>query len=377
MSVTAHSDRLGRALLGIATRRAVFDYLRFVALIMFILLAIAWTIDLAEHFGIIRRDAEARGLPVYQILLPYLTYRSADMITRMLPMACFFGVFLAEISRRARLETVILHAAGASPYRTIAAILIFGAIVGILQQRLEESWRPAAVAAQVDLGHGDYAERFTKIWLRDHAWFLDGDTAIRAQVLRDDPPAMRDVLIFTGLREPRLKTIYAAQRADPAGKPFEWRLQGVEKWDAAAGQDSSVAVPDQTLRLSLIPEQLTHYSVPAFYLPTASLNKLVKLDSAPRTVIETNVALWRRRTAWALPGALALLAVFLSKLGYSGRQASVPRLLALALFGYISVVSIKVLWAVGEFGGLPVAVAVLGSVAFILGVSALLIRRQL
>ena len=370
-------DRIGRALFGIATRRAVYDYLRFVALIMFILLAIAWTIDLAEHFGIIRRDAEAKGIAVYRILLPYLTYRSADMITRMLPMACFFGVFLAEIGRRARLETVILHAAGASPYRVIAAVLIFGAIVGTLQQQLEGNWRPAAVAAQVDLGHGDYAERFTKVWLNDHAWFLDGDTAIRGQVLRDDPPAMRDVLIFTGLRAPRLQTIYAAKRADPAGEPFLWRLQGVEKWDAEAGEDSSIAVADLTLQLALIPEQLTHYSVPAFYLPTAALLKMKQLNSAPRTVIDANVALWRRRTAWMLPGALALLGVFLTKLGYSGRQPSVPRLLALALFGYVSVVSIKVLWAVGELGGLTAPMAVLGSVVFILGASVSLIRRQL
>lgn len=377
MTVRTLPDTLGRALFGIATRRAVYDYLRFVALIMFILLAIAWTIDLAEHFGIIRRDAEAKGIAVYRILLPYLTYRSADMITRMLPMACFFGVFLAEIGRRARLETVILHAAGASPYRAISAVLIFGVMVGALQQRLEGNWRPAAVAAQVDLGHGDYAERFTKVWLNGYAWFLDGDTAVRAQVLRDDPPAMRNVLIFTGLREPRLQTIYAAERADPAGEPFLWRLRGVEKWDAAAGEDSSVAVPDLTLRLDLIPEQLTHYSVPAFYLPTAPLLKMRQLNSAPRTVIDAKVALWRRRTAWVLPGALALLAVFLTKSGYSGRQANVPRLLALALFGYVSVVSIKVLWAVGELGGLPAPVAVLGSVVFILGVSAVLIRRQL
>lgn len=294
MTVRTLPDTLGRALFGIATRRAVYDYLRFVALIMFILLAIAWTIDLAEHFGIIRRDAEAKGIAVYRILLPYLTYRSADMITRMLPMACFFGVFLAEIGRRARLETVILHAAGASPYRAIAAVLIFGVMVGALQQRLEGNWRPAAVAAQVDLGHGDYAERFTKVWLNGYAWFLDGDTAVRAQVLRDDPPAMRNVLIFTGLREPRLQTIYAAERVDPAGEPFLWRLRGVEKWDAAAGEDSSVAVPDLTLRLDLIPEQLTHYSVPAFYLPTAPLLKMRQLNSAPRTVIDAKVALWRR-----------------------------------------------------------------------------------
>lgn len=377
MTLQNLSGRFRNAFVGIATRRAVYDYLRFVLLIMFILLAIAWTIDLAENFGAIRREAVERGLPVYQILLPYLTYRSADMLTRMLPMASFFGVFLAEIARRARLETVIFQTAGASPFRMMTSVLIFGLIVGMLQQQLESRWRPAAVAAQVDLGLGGYANRFARVWLDKPAWFLAGDTAIRAQVFRDAAPAMRDVLIFTGLRAPRLQTIYAAKRAFPTREPFMWRLQGVEKWYTAAGDKNSVAMPDMTLRLELIPEQLTYYTVPGFYLPTDPLRRLQQISTDPQTATGANVAVWRRRTAWILPGALALLAVSLSRSGYSGRQPNVPRLVALAVFGYLSVVSIKVLWAVGELGGLAAPVAVLGSVAFILAVCVLLIWRQL
>ncbi|MCG6902394.1 MAG: LptF/LptG family permease [Rhodobacter sp.] len=369
------AGRMFRAFFGIAARRAVWDYLRFVALIMFILLAIAWTIDLAEHFAFMRRDAERQGLPVHQLLLPYLAYRSADMVARMLPMACFFGVFLAEIARRARLETVIFTAAGASPLRMVAAVLIFGILAGGLQQWLEAYGRPAAVAAQIRLGHGDYAERFRPHWTRGHVWFLGGDMAVRARILRDDPPAMRDVLIFSGLRQPHLQTIYSAKRVDPTDVPFLWHLQGVEKWRAAAGQDEAEPQADLTLRLDLIPEQLTYYRMPGFYLHTEPLRRLAQIDSAPRTVVDANMALWRRRVVWVLPGALALLAVCLTKFGYSGRQPNVPRLIALALFGYVTVVSIKVLWAVGELGGLPAPVAVLASVGFILGVSGWLLRK--
>ena len=369
-------DRLRILIFGVATRRAVMDYLRAVGLILFILLAIAWTIDLADNFAPIRADAQAKGVALYELLLPYLTYRTADMVTRMLPMACFFGVFLAEIARRGRLETVIFTAAGASPLRMLVSVLIFGVLVGALQQRLEESWRPAAVAAQVELGHGSYASRFAPNWTRHHAWFLNGDIAIRAQVLRADPPALRDVLIFTGLQEDRLRTIYAADRVDPSDQRFQWHLSGVEIWNAAAGEETSEQAPDQTITIELIPEQLTHYDVPGFYLDTAELQELATMRGIG-TSADADTALWRRWTAWLLPGSLALLAVCLTKPGYSGRQINIARLIALAVLGYAAVVSIKVFWAVGELGGLPAPLAVLGSVAVILGLSAVLVWREM
>ncbi len=369
-------NALQSALFGIATRRAVVDYLRMVALILFILIAIAWTIDLAQYLPRIREKATAEGTPLWQILLPYLTYRSADMVARMLAMACFFGVFLAEIARRIRLETVILTAAGAGPARMLSAVLIFGLMMGALNHMLETRWRPAAVSAQVQLGLGAYAGRFRTVWINEYAWFMSPDMAIRAQVLRADPPALRDVLIFTGLREPRLTDIYAVDHVRPAERPKDWYLEGVEQWDAGAGRATSQGVDDLILSLDLTPEELIHYGVPGFYLPTAPLYQLASVQD-PVTSTGAQVALWRRRTVWMLPGALALLAVCLSHLGYSGRQAQYAKLIALAVLGYAAVVSIKVLWAVGELGGLAPWLAASGSGLAILALSAVLVWRKI
>jgi len=367
---------LQSALFGIATRRAVVDYLRMVLLILFILIAIAWTIDLAQYLPQIRDKAATDDTPLWQILLPYLTYRSADMVTRMLSMACFFGVFLAEIARRARLETVILTAAGAGPARMLSAVLIFGLGMGALNHMLETRWRPAAVAAQVELGLGAYGGRFRVLWINEHAWFMSPDMAIRAQVLRADPPALRDVLIFTGLREPRLTDIYAVDRAAPTQTLKDWHLEGVEQWDASAGRATSQKIDDLTLTLDLTPDELSYYGIPGFYLPTEPLTRLAHVQD-PVTSTGAQVALWRRRTVWVLPGALALLAVCLSQLGYSGRQANYPKLIAMAVLGYAAVVSIKVLWAVGALGGLAPWLAASGSGLAILTLSAALVWRKL
>ena len=77
-----------------------------------------------------------------------------------------------------------------------------------------------------------------------------------------------------------------------------------------------------------------------------------------------------------MPGALALLAVCLAQNGYSGRQPNVPRLIAMAVFGYIVVTSIKVFWALGELGAMPAAAAVITSVVSILAIGLFLLRRQ-
>jgi lipopolysaccharide export LptBFGC system permease protein LptF len=258
----------------------------------------------------------------------------------------------------------------------LSAVLIFGLLMGALNHMLETRWRPAAVAAQVQLGLGAYGERFRPVWINEHAWFMSPDMAIRAQVLRADPPALRDVLIFTGLRQPRLTDIYAVDHVTPADRLMDWNLQGVEQWDASAGRATSEQVDDLTLTLDLTPDELSYYAIPGFYLPTEPLTRLATVQD-PITSTGAQVALWRRRTVWILPGALALLAVCLSQLGYSGRQANYPRLIAMAVLGYAAVVSVKVLWAVGELGGLSPWLAASGSGLAILALSAVLVWRKI
>lgn len=366
--------RLRSALFGIATRRAVSEYFRLTALICFLLLMVAWTIDLAEHFPSIRRAADAEGAPLLSLILPYLGQRAVDILARMLPIAVFFGVFLAEILRRARLETVILVTAGASPWRMIAAVLWVGLLMGGIHAALEARLRPAAVWAQVETGFGDYAHRFRRGWTGGEHWFVSGDTALRAEVRRDDPPEMRDVLIFVGIRAPELKAIYAAERMVPGDAPVQWVLLNGSAWEPKDG-GQTLDFADFPMTLTLIPENLTYLSVPEFYLPQEALRWL---DALPdyRNAQKVDVALWRRLTVWLAPVSYALLGMVLAQAGFTGRQMMIARLIGLAALGYASVVLLKVFWALGDLGVLPAPAAAMGGPLIGLAVAAVFLRKQ-
>lgn len=229
------------------------------------------------------------------------------------------------------------------------------------------------MAAQVELGHGSYAVRFAKRWTWWSPWFISGDYALRAEVLRDDAPALRKVLLFQGLRADELQQVYSADFARPTKIPGEWRLSGAQLWDIAGGSTENTPVGEVVVTLDLIPEQLRYYGIPEFYLPNAPLYAIAARGNTPGA----DVAIWRRRTVWMLPGVVALLAVTLAKMGYSGRRPNIPWLIGLALAGYITVISIKVLWSVGELGGLSGAAATCISIGYILAICAILLRRQI
>lgn len=364
-----------RGLTGTATRRALADYLKMVALIMFVLLMIAWAIDLADHFDSMRTDAAARGVPVATILAPYLMYRTADMVTRMLPMACFFGVFLAEVGRRLRLETVVLQAGGASPLRLLAGILLFAVLTGTLQSRLENDWRPAAVAAQVKLGHGTYAERYDLDWTHDYHWFVADDIAVRAQVRRGAPSALRNVLVFKGIKSPRLEAIISAEQLIPGQDQNQWVAINGTRSLANGNEQDSTDFDRFSLTLDLIPEQVKYFEVSGWYIPDPDLRKIASQTKAA-TAPGADLAIWQRLTAWTLPGTFALLAFCLANSGFSGRRPDIPRLIALACLGYVSVVSVKVFWSMGELSVLPAPIAVLASVSLVWILSIWLLWRQ-
>ncbi len=364
------------ALFGIAVRRTFLDYLGAVGLIMFVLLAVGLTIDLARHFPDIREAAETRETGLAPLLAPYLLHRSVDIVARLLPMATLFGVLLAELIRRFRLESTILSAAGFSPRRGAAALVWLALVLGSLQGLLEARWRPAAVLAQVESGFGNYANWYRRGWLRGPVWFVEQDRAFRAQIRRTDRPEMRNLLIFEGIRAPRLQRVISAGRAYPLDQPQHWRLEDVRIWSTATEGRAPEALPAQDIVLDLIPEQLSWYGVREFNIPGPVLRTLAARPTAGNGPA-VRTAVWRRRTAWLLPGILAVLASTLSRHVFGGRLLLLPRLVALSALGYVSVVANKVFWDLGVLGNLPAPLAVLLPLLFAGLLALVLARRRL
>ena len=367
--------RIWTAFFGRAARRALTDYVLMVTLIMLILLAIAWTIDLARYFPSIRDGAREDGEPLLSVLLPYMSYRAVDMVVRMLPMACFFGIYIAELLRRYRLESIVLITAGFSPRRMLGAILVFAALAGALQQWLEQKGRPQAIIAQVALGYGGYADRFRPHLMNNHVWYLAGDVTIRTRFYRGTPVELRDVLVFTGVQQEEMDKIYAAERGEPADSDGSWRLSNVQVWNAKDLDTPPLQMDTVTLDLSVLPEQTTYHGIPGFYLPDPVISRLRNVTTNLGIRAGAEVAIWKRYTAWALPGAFAILAALLAQFGFSGRQPNVVRIIALAAFGYIAVVSVKVFWEIGEMGAIPAWFAINASIFGVLAISAYLLRR--
>lgn len=373
MSVTTRAlphHRHAAGFSGIAMRKALGAYLLVTALIMLLLLATAWAIDLARNFDDVQAKAAERGVGLYRILVPYLAYRGTDIVTRLLPIACFIGLFLAEILRRQSLESVILAAAGHSPLQGLAAVVAFGLIAGGALATLETWARPAAVFAQVELGVGQYADRFRRGSTRGRHWFVTERDAMRAGVVSEDTPELRNIELYRGFTSDGLEEIVVARRGVPAGEK-RWRLEDAIICNGASGSSCVPAGKPVEVDFDLIPPQLTYLGIPAFYLPNQALSQLAEMRQAPN-IADIDFALWRRWTAILLPGAFALLGASIAQIVWSGRVQSTWRITAACFAGYLVINSIKVFASLGELGAMPAAAAALTPIGIALAGTAVI-----
>lgn len=361
------------ALFGIVTWRMVKQHLALVGLMMFILLMVAWTIDLASEFNRVKRTAIENDRAVAGVVYRYLLYRGADIVAHLLPMAVFFGVFLSEILRRMRSETVILDAAGVTPLRLLVGVLWLGAILGGLQGMLEARWRPAAIKAQVEESLGHYGRHFREGWTGRAHWFFSGNVMLRAEVFRAPAPEMRNVVVFQGTDQHRLTAIYRAERMVPGAQDFTWRMSDVALWPE--GNKAVETRETLDLTLLLLPLSLRYIGVDKYFLSTEELRAFRVLPPQDRPA-EVQMATWRRRISWLIPAVYAVMAIVLARAGFDGRQAVIPKLIGLAATGYIAVVSLKVCWSVGELGVMPAFLASTGGMLFS-GALALVVSQRL
>ncbi|NRG16652.1 LptF/LptG family permease [Rhizobiales bacterium] len=363
------------AIFGISGRRALKLYALSVAMVMALFLVIAWSIDLAGNFDDVVETAKRDGLNTGWLLARYLVYRMADIVTRLFPVACFIGLFLAEMWRMIRLESTIMAASGWSPVQTLLVVALFGAGAGVLQFSLERDLRPAAIFAQVDLDVGSYAKRFKRGVSEEQRWFVVGNDILRARVKSDNEPELSELELYRGAGDGKLQDVLIAERAVPTGEDNIWQLQNAYLWARLPGQSAvgeSRVVSDAfylvsryatlDLEIDLLPVQLEYHGVAAFYLPEAALREL---EHARYAIAASEVASARARRAASavLPGSFALLGASLAPLAGSGRIRSVRKILILLLCGYAALVTLKVFWALGELGAVSAPVSAWFAVA--------------
>lgn len=349
---------------GLAVRAMVRGDLMAIGFMMFTLLIVALAIDLTKWLEPLRAHAVTKNVPLYDVLLPYLSYRGIDIVTRLLTMACLAGGFVITLLRHQRMDDIVLAAGGAGPSLRIAALVITGGLLGVVQMAGENWLRPAAVQRQMAAQLGDYGARFGDTQLGVQ-WLVDGNRALRANVIRGPDGHLSNVMVFEGLNQPTLTRILHAQSARPAPETSQWILSDVAIWQPAASADGQ----HQTTHLLTFPlhlNQVQWYGIDGYYLPNTAARQIANLpDTAAAPDAATALAV--RKVALVLPGIFALLGVSLASMGTQGRRLAPFKLLALAAVGYLLVVSVKVFWALGIHAIVtPVAAATVPAAAALL-----------
>ncbi|MBO6899359.1 MAG: LptF/LptG family permease [Shimia sp.] len=356
---------------GLAVRAMVRGDLAAIGFMMFILLVVALSIDLAKWLDTVRARAEATNSPLWQVLFPYIGYRSADIVTRLLTMACVAGGFVVTLLRHQRLDDVVLAAAGASPSLRLTALLISGVLLGTLQMACENWLRPAAVEAQVTANLGDYGNRYHQTDVGTQ-WVLTDTRALRATVTRGSEAELSYVMLFDGIEQPTLSRVLHADAATPRGLLNVWTLKDVTIWDTT--KKSPEIEPRLDLALNISSEKLRWFGIDGYYLPNDVARVIAATDTseATPTAADAATALAVRKVAIFLPGIFAFLGVSLASLGTQGRRLAPFKLLALATVAYLAVVSVKVFWALGIHGVLSPMLAATLPALFALGLATLL-----
>ncbi len=353
---------------GLAVRAMVRGDLLAIGFMMFTLLVVALAIDLAKWLDSLRAHAIEQGVPLYTVLLPYLSYRGIDIVTRLLTMACLAGGFVITLLRHQRMDDVVLAAAGAGPGLRLAALVMSGALLGGVQMAGENWLRPAAVQRQMAAQLGDYGARFGATQLGVE-WLVDSNRALRATVTRGPHAHLRNVMLFEGLDHPTLTRILHAQSARPAADPAQWILSDVAIWHPAETAQSQHQT-EHRLSFPLHLNQVQWYGIDGYYLPNDAARQIANLPNTAAAP-DAATALAVRKVALFLPGIFAFLGVSLAAMGTQGRRLAPFKLLALAAVGYLLVVSVKVFWALGIHATLPpmAAACVPAGVALLLAVA--------
>lgn len=357
-----------------ATRLALRGQARLLAAVSATVLFVALAIDLADTLDAALAQQSATG--ERDTLLRYLLYRSADIVLRQMPIIVLITGFIAEALRIRSGEATVFSAAGATLAPAVAAVLILAIALGVVQAGLEARWRPAAVWAQVDLGLGSYARRFGVQWSGPQ-WLTLAEGALRAEVLMGAEPRLREIIYLPPNAAPMpggAITMIEAPLATPAptGNTGNtgWVFQDATLWIGAPPERAAFheVLP---VTLDLDPVAMRYLNVPAFYHEPQVLAHL-SVHSPSADIATAN---WRRGLAAALPGAYLLLGVTLAAVSVPVRGIRIVPLLAALFVAYLSTVSLRAFWALGEMGALPAGLAVATPLAMVWIIGAVLILR--
>ncbi len=337
-------------------REEILGYTISIFASLFMLLAVAISIDLAKNFDEVMalRVASAGGSIIFEAsrhLLWYLGLRIVDMMTRLMPFAVFGGVLGFELWSLFSRRRAIHWASGRHPLQLLAGVIWVGIAFGSLQYFLDAIARPAAVMQQASERLGAYGRRFERQVTIERRWIVAGNQVIEARIRFQPTPALLEPDIYDLDATGRLKSVIRARLGEPIDGGYTWKLKDAATWQL--GNETPPMTPfvasEATIKLEIGAIDLAYSKIPAKYVPQEHLSTLLRQQQESATRGERAVWFHVRRANAVLPGLLALLAVSASLVVGAYRPTGAA-MLALAAIGYGAHAVIKALITMGELG---------------------------
>jgi lipopolysaccharide export system permease protein len=381
-SAIGHARMLA-APFGWHTRYLLRSHVRHTFVITLAFLALALTIDLSPRLTtVLAANPDAHGLGAVLHVAWYATLRSADILTRLFPIACFLGVVWSEIAHTWSRERIVVWNSGRSPAQCLAPVLLFGLFAGSVQFALDCYLRPAAVATQIAAGLGDYAARFDRL-TRSMTWLAADNDFVSARIEYGPPPVLHEVTVYRFTPQGRLHRVVAAQSAVPGSKIGRWRLREMRAWElgetlrssaeqAPSDEADGALIAEREVALNIDPLWTSYMGISPKLLPQDVLLALARPNSDTYPIVLYRTWKHVRFAQAILPGAMALFGTVLSifLLAY-GTRAEV--LLGIGLAGYAAHLLIKVCVLLGEREYISALTAAWFMPVLLLGVSAVLL----
>jgi lipopolysaccharide export system permease protein len=396
-ALASATRRVVPAPLGWHTRHMIASYGIHTFLVTSAILVLALSIDLTLFLTKVLATVEGWSSFWVVSLAWYIVLRATDFLAELLPLACFAGVFWAEIVHTASQERLVVWLSGRSVQQCLVPVLLFGTIVGGAELELNIYLRPMAVMTMAVEHLGSYGERFDPRPIPYPQWIAAGRDLIQAYVETGSPPTLRDVKVYRMDPMLALQTVYRAKLAKPSDD-HSWLLIDGDRWtspldaisersnaQSAKPLDTEQEVPfeQEKLDLQVAPIWLNNFRIGARYLTNDVFAALAKVKFSPDGEFRT----WQqaRFSMSVFCAAMPVLAACLSML-LLGSEIRWAILCFIAISGYMTNTAMKLFVLLGEHSYLspgsaawtvPLSLLTICAVAVSMGKRIELVRTRL
>jgi len=320
--------------------------------VLFALVLVLMTLDLLGEAGKILAVPGNGDAALWH----YVALRVPVIISRFLPFCVLLGTLIAFVGLNQNSEVVAMKAAGLSAHQILAPLIVASIVIAAALFAFNEGVVVKS-ARQVDAwSNNDYKPIPPSSGVLSDVWLLDGDDFVRAGLVtgRQARMTLHDISIYDRTGGVLQRVINAkAARPDVARK--QWRLDGVEVYDASQNVIRKAASMEALQGIA--PAQFTLAKVDPTELDYWTLKKrIVELEAAGRPADEARAGLAHKLSgplSTVLMPLLAAVAAF--GLARSG-QVLIRAATGMAL-GFAYFVADNFSLAMGNAGAYPPMIA--------------------